>query len=127
MKNNKFSVLGMLAMALTLGLVFVGCDTGTGDGSGGGGGGNSFVGKWRGGDDTIEFKSDLTWTWKEDGDSEKDSNGTYVANGKSVILTFIAGDIFIGYITNGTTITINNNSFTLTFGSQTKAFTKINN
>jgi hypothetical protein len=125
MKNNKFSVFGMLAMAL--GLVFIGCDTGTSGGSGGGGGGNSFVGKWRGVDDTIEFKADLTWTWKEDGNSEKDSNGTYVANGKSAVLTFIAGDIFIGSITNGTTITINNNFFTLTFGNLTMGFAKINN
>jgi hypothetical protein len=32
--KNQFSVCGMLAMALALGLVFIGCDTGTSSGSG---------------------------------------------------------------------------------------------
>jgi hypothetical protein len=36
MKKNKFSILGMLAMALALGFSFVGCATGSGSGSGNG-------------------------------------------------------------------------------------------
>jgi hypothetical protein len=129
MKNNKFSVLGMLAMVLALGLVFTGCDTGTGS-EDSGVGGNSFVGKWRVGSDatiTIEFKTDLTWTWKEDGKPQIDSNGTYTANGNSAELTFTTGNSAIEVITNGRTITINNNSFVLSLLSGTGTFTKVNN
>jgi hypothetical protein len=124
--KNKWFVSEMLGALLVLGLVLASCDTGTGSGggNGNGGGGNSFVGKWRGDDDTMEFTTELTWTWIDDDESDKTQSGTYAPSGSTAKLTWVSGDPFDKSMTDGQTITINGNSFVL---AGIKTFTKVNN
>jgi hypothetical protein len=108
-------------------LVLSGCDNGGGGGSDdGSGGGNQFIGSWKCGNKTIEFKTDLSWTRVQEGKPDKDSSGTYVPSGTSALLTLVSGDSLIKMAYDGQTITINSNSFTITFMGETDTFTKVN-
>jgi hypothetical protein len=125
MKNKWFVGLCVLLVGS---FVLAGCDTGSGGGGnndpGTNPGGNSFVGKWRDDDDTMEFKTDLTWTWTDDDEPDKTTSGTYAPSGKTAKLTWVSGDSIGESMTDGQTITINGNSFVL---AGIKTFTKVNN
>jgi hypothetical protein len=116
-------IAGLTVVLLALTLLPAGCDNGSTSG-GGGGGGNSFVGKWRGDDDTMEFTANLTWTWTDDDEPDKTSSGTYAPSGGTAKLTWVSGDEYFKSMTHGQTITINGNSFVL---AGLKTFTKVNN
>jgi hypothetical protein len=109
---KKSFLAGMLAAALVFGFAVAGCSSGSG--GGGSGGGNPFVGKWRADDNTLEFKSNLTWTYTDDDESDKNANGTYTVSGNSATLKVTAaGDEIIRAMIDGQTITLTNNTFTL--------------
>jgi hypothetical protein len=120
-KNDSFA--GILAILLVLGMMVIGCDNGTTNNNGSG---NPFVGIWKCGDKTIEFKADLTWTRTQDNEPYKDSYGTYAPSGSSAVLTFVSGDPLIGAVYDGQIITISGNSFTIKLGGLTDIFTKVN-
>ncbi|MCL2066701.1 MAG: hypothetical protein FWG99_04475 [Treponema sp.] len=119
MKKKLFK-MGLAAVLLTTGLVFVGCPT-SGSGGGGGGGdpdGNPFIGSWVGktefyNDDGIVFSSDndeeIVFTsngWKMLSQSWE---GTYSRNGNNADLYDDLGEKAGTAKINGNTLTINGN------------------